>query len=145
MDETRRISVLTHARADHAQMVDLCARLADTRDSAMRQPLVGALARALMCHAAAEAATLYDALRALPGAGDLLADAAAEHDEIAEALADLVAMPPDAPTWGEVFAALRSVVEQHIETEEEEIFPVAEDLLSAEELLLLGEAFAPPR
>jgi len=142
MIEYRFTGVLERAAADHERVLALMLHLPDVRDSGARGRLVALLARELERHAAAEAATLYAAVRALPGAGDLMADADAEHDEIGEALADLVATAPDHPTWGEMLAALRTCVEQHIDTEEGEIFPVAEELLGSECLLELGRAFA---
>jgi len=142
MVEYRMTGVLELAQTDHEHILALFVRLLEADTPALRRQLTSTLARELQCHAATEAATLYAALRELPGAGDLMADAAAEHDEVREALDDLVATAPDDPTWGEMLAALRTRVEQHIETEEGEIFSVAEELLSAARLLELGDAFS---
>ena len=141
MTEYRMTGVLELAAADHERILALFVRLLEAPTSAARRSLVRTLACELERHAATEAATLYAALRALPGAGDLMADADAEHDEIKEALNDLVATAPEDPTWGEMLAALRTCVEQHIDTEEGEVFAVAAELLSGEQLLQLGQAF----
>jgi hemerythrin-like domain-containing protein len=142
MNEYRFTGVLERAADDHERVLGLFIRLLEVSDPMLRRQLVASVVRELERHAAAEAVTLYAALRELPGAGDLLADAVAEHEEIAESLADLVATPADDPTWGEALAKLRSCVEQHIDTEEGEIFPVAEELLSGDRLMQLGDAFA---
>jgi hypothetical protein len=142
MREYRMTGVLELAGADHERILALFVQLLEATAPAARRQLTAALGRALQCHADSEAATLYAALRELPGAGDLMADAVAEHDEIREALDDLRATAPDDPTWGEMLAALRTRVEQHIETEEGEMFAVAEELLGSARLLELGDAFA---
>jgi hemerythrin-like domain-containing protein len=142
MSEYRMTGVLERAADDHERMLALFIRLLEVNDPMLRRQLVASVVRELERHTDAEHATLYAALRDLPGAGDLLADAAAEHEEIAEALADLVETPTDDPTWSELLAALRTAVEQHIETEEGEIFPIAEELLSGDRLIELGDAFA---
>jgi hypothetical protein len=142
MIEYRMTGVLELAQADHEHILGLFVRLLEANAPTARRQLVATLAHELERHATTEAATLYAALRELPGAGDLLADAAAEHEEIREALDDLLATAPDDQTWGEVLATLRTCVEQHIDTEEGEIFAVAEELLDTERLLQLGDTFA---
>ncbi|MEO8603689.1 MAG: hemerythrin domain-containing protein [bacterium] len=127
--------------ADHERVLALFVRLLEATTPGARHHLVGVLIGEFERHAAAEAATLYAALREVAGAENLLADAAAEHDEVREAVQDLIATASDDPTWGEILAALRTCVEQHIETEEGEIFTVAEELLPAEQLRELGEAY----
>ncbi|MDX2165775.1 MAG: hemerythrin domain-containing protein [Deltaproteobacteria bacterium] len=142
MTEYRFTGVLERAADDHERLLGLFIRLLDVDDAIVRRQLVASVAREIERHAAAEHATLYAALRELPGAGDLLDDAAAEHDEIAEALDDLIATPTDDPTWTEMLAALRACVERHIETEEGEVFTIAEELLGGDKLIELGDAFA---
>ncbi len=142
MKEYRFTGILERIADDHERVLSLFIRLVEATDSLLRRQLVASLVRELDRHAAAEQMTLYAALRELTGAGDLLADAAAEHEEVDEALADLVATSPDDPTWSEVLAALRTRVEQHMDTEEGEIFTIAEELLSGDRLVQLGDDFA---
>jgi hemerythrin-like domain-containing protein len=145
------ISVLT---ADHRTVEQLFRRFEKTTDRAVvtRGDLGERIIRELSVHAAIEEQLFYPRLRA---AGkqfkDEVLEALEEHHVVKELLAELEKLPPENERFGAKTTVLIETVRHHIEEEEGDMFPRARRVLSAEELVELGEglealkALAPTR
>jgi len=78
----------------------------------------------------------YPALRNFPETKQLIDDSYAEHDAVDKLIAN---MTPGDESWDDQIVELRNKVKHHAEKEEHELFPKAEELLTDEELLRMGQ------
>ncbi len=92
----------------------------------------------LSVHLASEEEVFYPAVRARR-TEDILLESLEEHLSLKRLLADLMALPPDDPTWEAKFKVLREQSEHHHEEEEEHLFPKVLTLLDPAERDTLGD------
>jgi hemerythrin superfamily protein len=130
-------------KAEHAKVLDLLDKLADTTAGALktRERLAGQLRALLTAHARKEEAYLYPALRRSEAAGEFLAGATPAHDETALLAAALDDGPKDEDGFVERVQELRRAVGAHAR-EEERLLPGLRRMLDEEALARLDEAMA---
>jgi hemerythrin superfamily protein len=93
----------------------------------------------LVTHSIAEEQHLYPTVRHLLDDGQALADReVAEHDQAERAMRDLEALRPDDEAFWPTVEDLRKMIRQHVEEEEQELFPRLRASCSEEELRRLG-------
>ena len=114
---------------EHRRQSALLEHLKKSRDARTRALLFEKLATDLGAHAEAESVTLYSVLRAYPETRAVTEQAEEEHDRIADLLQQLEAARENLATWEHKLDELRQAVEQHVESEEEEMFPEAQGIL----------------
>lgn len=140
----RTDNALTLLHEDHEDVSELLDELAQStpRAAKKRASLLREIAGALRAHAAIEEETFYPALEAAAKTKEqktLLAEAREEHRAAMElVLPDLEATDASTIEFGGRAKVLKELVEHHAEEEEKEMFPVAEELLTDEELEDLG-------
>ncbi|HKY46240.1 MAG TPA: hemerythrin domain-containing protein [Pyrinomonadaceae bacterium] len=93
----------------------------------------------LELHAHIEEAVFYPALEGPRETADLTAEAYEEHAEVKKLLRELSRTKSPNEEWEAQVKVLQENVEHHVEEEENELFPKAEQVLSEEELEDLGE------
>ena len=111
-----------------------------------RMALFEEFTRELKGHAAAEEQALYSVILAKPDTTDKARHSVAEHKEIEDMLNHLATVDVSSGEWMEKFEDLRDEYIHHIDEEEEEMFPAAEDELPDEkkkELLAIFEKEKP--
>jgi hemerythrin superfamily protein len=121
-------------KAEHAATIAVFDQLEATDDSQtmIRTTLLMKLKYALTKHAHEEEAVIYPALRQANSAHD--ADALnAEHGYVKTYLYELESLPKDGPDWLARVRDFRSMLEEHIRMEEEEVFPAFHQLMSQEQ------------
>jgi hemerythrin superfamily protein len=121
-------------KAEHAATLAVFDQLEATDDSqtTMRTTLLMKLKYALTKHAHEEEAVIYPALRQANSAHD--ADALnAEHGYVKTYLYELETLPKESPDWLARVRDFRSMLEEHIRMEEEEVFPAFRQLMSEEQ------------
>lgn len=64
-----------------------------------------------------------------------------EHLVLNFLMLDLADFPKDNPRWKVKFHVMEEILNHHLEEEEEDLFPEAEEILSKEKLLELGDRF----
>jgi iron-sulfur cluster repair protein YtfE (RIC family) len=118
-------------RQDHQKVKRLFERIDDTFDATTksRERLFGELKQELELHSEMEERHFYPALEQREELRDLVEDAREEHEEMAELLAALDEGDKDEEEWASQLEELRETVETHVEEEEGEIFPKAQELL----------------
>lgn len=121
----------------HRQMEAALKAVKDADDAARHDAFVDA-ADLLMSHIQIEEQLFYPAVKA-KRTEDILLESLEEHLSLKRVLADLVALPADAPTFVPKFHVLAEQAEHHHEEEEEHLFPKVKQLLAADELEALGE------
>jgi len=135
---------ITHALlAEHALLYRLLDHCAEGTDWSLErtQGAGNALAAALLAHASIEDELLFSALdRHLPPMGPL-AVMRQEHEEIEGGLAQLP-QATDAETARRLLRHVAGVARDHFAKEEQVLFHMAEQVLSAEDLERLGREWA---
>lgn len=96
------------------------------------------LHQALKLHTRMEEEIFYPALESLPETQDIVAEAYQEHEKVDQLLLQLSSQAPNEEDFQENLAELRSDLEHHIEEEENEMFPQAEQLLGQQQLEEMG-------
>ena len=137
------MDVLQFLKKDHRMVKELfaeCANLAEG-DTQNKPVLVVQICQALTVHAQVEEELFYPALSQV-GAKDLtrLLDEAAEEHQVAKTLiADLMEIPSHEARCAAKITVLGKYVLHHAKAEEQELFKLAKQYLSREELGALGE------
>lgn len=118
-------------RQDHQKVKRLFERIDDTfgATTKSRERLFSELKQELELHSELEESHFYPALEQQEELQDLIEDAREEHAEMAELLAALDEGDKDDEEWADQLEELRETVETHVEEEEGEIFPKAQELL----------------
>ncbi|MGA9582944.1 MAG: hemerythrin domain-containing protein [Allosphingosinicella sp.] len=128
-------------KAEHAATLAVFDKIEATDDSqtTQRAALLMKLKYALTRHAHEEEAIIYPALRQANSAHD--ADALnAEHGYVKTYLYELENLAKDSPEWLARVRDFRSMLEEHIRMEEDEVFPAFRKALSEEQNAKLTSA-----
>lgn len=137
-------------KADHAVLRSLLEKLTRTteRADATRTELLSRIAAQLSLHTTLEEEIFYPALRKSGDeeAGKLYFEALEEHRAVEElVLPDLERTPPASEQFSGRAKVLEELIEHHADEEEQEMFPLAKELLGTEVLRELGERMAERR
>ena len=121
-------------KTEHAMTLAIFDKMEATDDNQtmMRSHLLMKLKYALTKHAIEEENVIYPALRQANSTHD--ADAlTAEHGYVKTYLYELETMPKNSPEWLARVRDFRSMIEEHIRMEENEVFPAFRKLMSDEQ------------
>lgn len=132
--------ILRHLADEHGEVDGLMKRIANADDDELREDLFPEVQTMLLAHAEAEEAEFYPVLRDI-GLDVLVERSIDQHREVERLLEELDADDLSTQTWQSTFARLQQAVEQHVQLEEEEIFPQAKDLLDGDELRHMLEQY----
>lgn len=118
---------------DHQKVEKLFQKLKDTSDGAekTRQDLCKKLKDELLAHAEFEEAVFYPAVRERAEAD--ISEAIEEHKEVETMLQEIEQMEPTSEEFMEKIQQLEEAVKHHVEEEENEIFPIAKDIIEKQE------------
>jgi hemerythrin superfamily protein len=110
---------------DHREVEALFQRIQATPGNAVaeRTALLEQLKLALTGHALAEENIVYPALRQYIELQDMSLQLAAEHGEIKNFLFMLEQEPKDTPRWIQTAAGFEMFVMEHVQEEEQQVFP----------------------
>ncbi len=144
MSETR---IFARLKADHDRHRALLDQIDATKgDSPEREKLFEAFRVEVAAHAASEEMSLYAAMLANSDLRDEAQHSVSEHKEIEDMLTELYEMDFGSTGWLTRFRTMKHRYIHHIDEEEEEMFPAAEDELPDEqkkELLAIFEKEKP--
>lgn len=121
-------------KAEHQATLALFDKIEATEDNqtTMRATLLAKLKAALSKHAIEEENVVYPAMREANFAHD--ADSLnGEHGYVKTFLYELENMAKDSPSWLPKVREFRSMIEEHIKMEEEEVFPKLRDAMTDEQ------------
>lgn len=121
-------------KAEHAATLAVFDKIEVTSDSqtTLRATLLMKLKYALTKHAHEEESIIYPALRQANSAHD--ADALnAEHGYVKTYLYELETLAKDSPDWLARLRDFRSMLEEHIRMEEDEVFPAFKKVMTEEQ------------
>ncbi|MEW4467456.1 hemerythrin domain-containing protein [Parasphingorhabdus sp. JC815] len=130
-------------KKDHDKHRELLKKIENTEgDSADRRELFTEFREEVTAHANAEEQSLYAEMLSRP---ELQADgrhSVAEHKEVDDLLAELADMDMSSPGWLQKFKKLRHDYEHHIDEEEQDMFPAADEEFAAKCEERLGDLYA---
>ena len=130
-------------KSDHDKHRDLLAKLAETAgDSEERRTLWKTFYYDVGAHAAAEEEAFYSPLMAESDGQAEGRHSVAEHKELDDMLQELNEMDMSSPGWLTRFKTMKDRYEHHIEEEEDDIFPVAKDVIGADKSGKIAAEFA---
>jgi iron-sulfur cluster repair protein YtfE (RIC family) len=134
------MDAFTLLKNDHAEAAEVLQKLAATDEDAAaeRQQLFNKLKTALDIHAHIEETIFYPVLKQEAETRDITLEAYDEHKEIKDLLKQLSTTEPTGNAWDNLVGDLKRSVEHHVNEEEHEMFPKAQDVLSQQQLDELG-------
>jgi hemerythrin superfamily protein len=131
--------IFHHLVGEHAEVATLMERIADSSgDSSVRDELFPEIRTSLLAHARGEEEEFYPQLREYAELEPLVAQSLDEHAQIEVLLEDLHGGDKSTDAWMMRFEELQQQVEAHVAFEENELFPLANEVLSndaADEML----------
>ena len=116
--------------ADHLAVKHLFVEYARQAMAAPSEPgdrptLAQRICQELTVHAQIEEEIFYPALRQATGAGDLLDEAEAEHQQAKELIARIQGLQAADRTMDDLVSELARVIEHHVKEERDDLFPKA--------------------
>lgn len=124
--------IFEQLKEEHARVSTMMRRIAGTDDPEERRDLFADLRKELLAHAKSEEREFYPVFRELDETGDLVEESLEDHADIEQMLDRLRNMDADTEEWSELFEELMLEVEDHFDQEENELFPLAEELIDDE-------------
>lgn len=125
--------IFHHLAGEHAEVSTLMKRVAGTMEAQEREKLFPEIRRNLLAHARGEEEEFYPVLREHPEVAELVSQCLDEHKEIEQYLDRLDVNDKSTREWGDAFEQMMSAVENHVEREENALFPKAKDLLESQQ------------
>lgn len=146
ISEIQREAIMTDIfsilKSDHDLHRAMLAKIAETSgDTPERRDLFEAFRIEVTAHAAAEEQSLYATMLGDPELQDDGRHSVAEHKEIDDMLGELQDTDMATGAWLIKFKDMRHRYEHHIEEEEEEMFPAAQEQFSKAKAKELGAKF----
>jgi hemerythrin superfamily protein len=120
-----------HLREDHRKIEALMETVseADEDDAKTREEFFPQIRDTLTLHTELEERYLYPALREFEETRDLAEKAVEDHAEAKNLLREISALKPGDTDWMDRFEELRDAVEAHVQEEEDDLFPLAQETL----------------
>src|SRR6185369_15178594 len=128
-------------KADHQKVAQLFDQLESASGKAKLQ-VFEQIKTELELHTHIEEKIFYPAVEKPKETHDLTLEAYEEHDVVKKLLAELSRARTANDQWEAQAKVLRENVEHHVEEEENELFPKADDVLSEDEIENLGDRMA---
>ena len=128
-------------RHDHDEVKSMLSDLESTTERAEKGRTEGLakLKGELEIHEAIEEEIFYPALKGHPKTKDLALEGYEEHHVVDMVMAEIEEVAPSDETWMAKFTVMKENLEHHIEEEEGEMFPQAEQVFDQAELDELGD------
>ncbi len=134
-------NVIEELTADHREVEEIFGRIQSTTDQGQKlRDLVDEVTIELVRHAVAEEQYLYPAVREHVEGGDGIADKEIrDHSRIEKLLKQLEKTKADSPEMSPLLQQLMEEVAEHVEDEENNLFPMLRQACSSQMLGDLGE------
>lgn len=134
-------AIFSELAKDHAMVSELMESVTETDDIDKRRALYPEIRNSLLSHAVAEQRQFYMPLTRYEETRSLTETSMQDHDEIEELIASIDRLDYGEQRWMSLFRQLQNAVEVHVETEENELFPRAQKVLTKDEIKEMHENF----
>jgi hemerythrin superfamily protein len=134
-------NIFDRLKADHDSHRALLARIGDATASEERKALFDTFRIEVTAHAAAEEETLYATMLADPELRHDAQHSVSEHKEIDDFLEEIEKLDVATKEWDEKFGEMRHRYTHHIDEEEEEMFPAADEAIADDMIEMISERF----
>lgn len=124
--EHESVHALELLKEDHRRVEQLFQSF-ETADGRSRQGIADEAIKALEIHTKVEDGLVYPAIREATGEEDLVDEASEEHHVVTLVIKELKKMKASAEGYKAKFTVMSELVRHHIEEEEKEMFPEAEN------------------
>lgn len=134
--------IFHHIAGEHGEVSAMMKRVAGSSEgSKVREELFPEIRKNLLAHTQAEEKEFYGPLRRFPETKEFIAQAMDEHRKVQEYLEKLESGNKATKTWLQTFERMMRAVERHVEMEEHEMFPAANEVLSGEQAREMEDRF----
>jgi hemerythrin HHE cation binding domain-containing protein len=123
------VGVFNVLAQQHEQAASLLTRAKQANDPAKRRELWSQVRCELICHERAELGTVYPVFEENPASADMARAHADSARDLEAAIANVDALGYDSDSWEGSLQSLIQLVQQHVEQEEQEFFPRAQDTI----------------
>jgi hemerythrin superfamily protein len=126
------IEAIAMLQADHRKVKELFAAYERARDVVTKQQMAAQVFAVLDLHAQVEENVFYPAFEGRTGKKgiQLVADSRLEHEKVKEFMAELQRLDVEREEFQAKFHDLMHTVQHHVDEEEQEMFPEAEQILA---------------
>jgi len=135
------VGVFNVLAQQHKEAATLLARAKEADNPEKRRQLWSAVRCELICHERAELGTVYPVIEENPMAVDIGRQHAEGARELEAAIAGIDALGYESTRWQDSLQSLGSLLQQHVEQEEREFFPRAQDTIGKEAAHALERPF----
>jgi iron-sulfur cluster repair protein YtfE (RIC family) len=141
------MNIIELLKEDHREAEELIERLegldTDLDDEEagigeMPQEIFNQLKNALTLHTQAEEQIIYPAMKQFSETAELIPEAIEEHQQVDQILEEMALLSPTDDEFQEKLEELKENLLHHIEEEEDELFPKAEELCGQKKLEGMG-------
>ena len=141
------MNVFTLLKADHKKVAGILEKIDATTERGVktREDLFTQLKTELDAHTRVEETIFYPELEKADETHDITLEAFEEHRLVKQLLGELEKMDKGDEQWTARFTVLKENIEHHVEEEEDEMFPKARKVLSAEQVEIWCTQMKKPR
>lgn len=133
------MDALTLLKQDHQKIKDLFAEITAPANSGRRKQIVERIDAELTMHSHIEETIFYPEMEQYDELKDMVEESIEEHQEVAAMLDEIELLEPNQEEFQNALDDLIENVSQHIQLEEEELFPQVHELCDETTLEQLGE------
>ena len=123
-------------KADHRKVKQLFSQF-ESAGEAQKADIFQQIAKELQVHTKVEEEIFYPAVKKMDS--DMALEAAEEHNIVDWIIAQMKKLSPSDENYDAKFTTLKENVEHHIEEEEKEMFPEAEEKVPANQMAEIGK------
>jgi hemerythrin-like domain-containing protein len=137
------MSIFEQLEEEHYQLRDLMRRVAKTSNDnpKKRMELFEQLKEDYLAHSKGEDETFYSELEDHEQIYELIEDSREDHAIAEDLIRKLSRLDYTDQQWMVLFKSLRESIDDHIEREEDEVFPQARDIMDDESADSMGDQF----
>jgi len=126
-------------KKDHQKVKSLFEKIEDTGGDKTKDKIFKELAQDLAVHSKLEETIVYPRFKEFEELSEMVAEAIEEHQVAEQLLEELAGMKEKGEQWDAKLTVLKEMIEHHVEEEEGELFPEAEELLGEDEAAEMGK------
>ena len=120
---------------DHREVESLIAQLEGDAD----HETLSKLRNAITMHTQIEEGILYPALEEFDETGEQIEESYQEHEDVDQLLEDMTGTDLQSQEFQDLLAELKDSIQHHVQEEENQLFPNAENLLGTDTLEEMGD------